>query len=488
MEFEHTLPEWKNEGKEPTDALKTSGFQKGDRPAATIFNWFWATTAKAITELQSKVSTISGSSGGGMVGTEEEMNDNYIPDPDIYYMDNCTVALSTTDEGKTKLTMTPIDTTKRMYCYFYLDTSLKSTSTVLYSNSLSTASGGIAMNISGGEPTDYINGLPSGVVTFNNTADYHSTGGYHETSGSLTINGESSSYYMFGVGNTSIDFNTTAAEDGTMTTKVSATKDSYTLESDNFVFTNNVNPQDGLACIYVNTHDLYDESTSESTLFPLSDPVTVTIDGKITLCDGMTLGEAVDEVIEYVPEASSIAVDCSVGLSNDNKTATLIPDHDYNTEARVYAFLNHSGVEIENNESFTLTLSGQSANLGLLSLYWGDESYPITEELTSKPDPTKTLFAIHTTDSENYTVYVNGTAQAPAGYSNTTFTFQKYGDGAYWDISYTGADGSEKFAGLNLSTTQTLFSGSVLLWSEATPSMGSQLELSATTSSGTWSL
>lgn len=55
MDFEHSLPEWENEGTEPSASLKQSGFKGGYRPPAAVFNWFWSKVIKAITELQTKL-------------------------------------------------------------------------------------------------------------------------------------------------------------------------------------------------------------------------------------------------------------------------------------------------------------------------------------------------------------------------------------------------------------------------------------------------
>ena len=55
MDFENKIPEWKNEGAEPSENLKTSGFSGGWKPPATVFNWFFAKVTKAITELQTKM-------------------------------------------------------------------------------------------------------------------------------------------------------------------------------------------------------------------------------------------------------------------------------------------------------------------------------------------------------------------------------------------------------------------------------------------------
>ena len=58
MNFNHIIPEWKNTGTEPSDSLKNSGFAGGMRPPAAVFNWFWAKARNAITELQTKLSTV----------------------------------------------------------------------------------------------------------------------------------------------------------------------------------------------------------------------------------------------------------------------------------------------------------------------------------------------------------------------------------------------------------------------------------------------
>lgn len=50
--------EWSNTGTEPSSTLKTNGFAAGYRPPAAIFNWFWSKTMKAITELQTKLSSV----------------------------------------------------------------------------------------------------------------------------------------------------------------------------------------------------------------------------------------------------------------------------------------------------------------------------------------------------------------------------------------------------------------------------------------------
>lgn len=55
LDFNNKIPEWKNEGIEPTDELKEKGFTGGYKPPATVFNWFWCKVQKCITELQTKL-------------------------------------------------------------------------------------------------------------------------------------------------------------------------------------------------------------------------------------------------------------------------------------------------------------------------------------------------------------------------------------------------------------------------------------------------
>lgn len=65
MAFNYTFPEWKNKGTAPSEALRNAGYQKGEQPPADVFNWFWAQTMAAITELQEKVAVLENSSSGG---------------------------------------------------------------------------------------------------------------------------------------------------------------------------------------------------------------------------------------------------------------------------------------------------------------------------------------------------------------------------------------------------------------------------------------
>ena len=66
MSFINKMPEWKNEGTEPSEELKSKGFTQGYKPPAGVFNHFWSLVTKAITELQNKVFL---KSGGKMTGS-----------------------------------------------------------------------------------------------------------------------------------------------------------------------------------------------------------------------------------------------------------------------------------------------------------------------------------------------------------------------------------------------------------------------------------
>ena len=57
MDFNNQFPEWQNQGTEPSEELKTNGFQGGYKPPAGVFNWFWSKVMTAITEIQSKLSS-----------------------------------------------------------------------------------------------------------------------------------------------------------------------------------------------------------------------------------------------------------------------------------------------------------------------------------------------------------------------------------------------------------------------------------------------
>ena len=59
MDFENKMPEWKNEGTEPSTELKTNGFKGGYKPPAAVFNYMWALICKAITEIQNSLSKVN---------------------------------------------------------------------------------------------------------------------------------------------------------------------------------------------------------------------------------------------------------------------------------------------------------------------------------------------------------------------------------------------------------------------------------------------
>ena len=58
MDFEKKMPDWENEGTEPSAELKTNGFQGGYKPPAGIFNWFWSLITNAIKEIQENLSNV----------------------------------------------------------------------------------------------------------------------------------------------------------------------------------------------------------------------------------------------------------------------------------------------------------------------------------------------------------------------------------------------------------------------------------------------
>lgn len=60
MDFNHKIPDWQNEGAEPSAELKASGFSGGWKVPATILNWLFSKVSKAVTELQTKLSGHAG--------------------------------------------------------------------------------------------------------------------------------------------------------------------------------------------------------------------------------------------------------------------------------------------------------------------------------------------------------------------------------------------------------------------------------------------
>lgn len=83
MDYENVMPEWGNEGAQPSDDLVSNGFQGGYKPPASIFNWFWSLVSKAITELQKlfsvRLDPIPATYTGDTTNSEGEItNCNYV--------------------------------------------------------------------------------------------------------------------------------------------------------------------------------------------------------------------------------------------------------------------------------------------------------------------------------------------------------------------------------------------------------------------------
>ncbi|MCD8089929.1 MAG: hypothetical protein LUD81_04800 [Clostridiales bacterium] len=57
LNFENEVDKWQNEGTEPSDELKESGFTAGYKPPAGVFNWFWNKMTACVSEIQSLLST-----------------------------------------------------------------------------------------------------------------------------------------------------------------------------------------------------------------------------------------------------------------------------------------------------------------------------------------------------------------------------------------------------------------------------------------------
>ena len=65
MEWVNKPIQWDNEGTEPSDTLKASGFSGGYKPPAGVFNAFLNRTQKCIEELQTAVA--EGAGGGSLI-------------------------------------------------------------------------------------------------------------------------------------------------------------------------------------------------------------------------------------------------------------------------------------------------------------------------------------------------------------------------------------------------------------------------------------
>lgn len=70
--------QWDNEGEEPSDNLKTNGFQAGQKPPASIFNHQWHKTEECITQLQDVVDTATEKLDGIEEGANKTVVDTTI--------------------------------------------------------------------------------------------------------------------------------------------------------------------------------------------------------------------------------------------------------------------------------------------------------------------------------------------------------------------------------------------------------------------------
>lgn len=93
MAFNNIFPEWVNKGTEPSEDLKNIGYQKGDLPPASTFNWFWAKTMDAITELQEKVEALE-NSGGTLLVTITKQSASSGMNWDLYINDSIVKSIS----------------------------------------------------------------------------------------------------------------------------------------------------------------------------------------------------------------------------------------------------------------------------------------------------------------------------------------------------------------------------------------------------------
>ena len=62
MTFNKQMPNWENEGAEPSSSLKQSGFSGGNKLPANIVNFFISLFSKAIAEIQTKLSNVDNTS------------------------------------------------------------------------------------------------------------------------------------------------------------------------------------------------------------------------------------------------------------------------------------------------------------------------------------------------------------------------------------------------------------------------------------------
>lgn len=58
IEWQNTPTQWQNTGVEPSDTLKTNGYNGGDRPAADTFNHIFNNNYKCISEIQTQIENL----------------------------------------------------------------------------------------------------------------------------------------------------------------------------------------------------------------------------------------------------------------------------------------------------------------------------------------------------------------------------------------------------------------------------------------------
>lgn len=57
MGLKKEIPNWKNEGIEPSENIKSDGHKAGVKPPASLFNWFWFSVSEFLSEIKERVYT-----------------------------------------------------------------------------------------------------------------------------------------------------------------------------------------------------------------------------------------------------------------------------------------------------------------------------------------------------------------------------------------------------------------------------------------------
>lgn len=74
IDFENTPTKWQNKGTEPSDDLKSNGYQPGYKPPAQVFNYLQNNTSECLSELQTKLSDLDGDVIKGVKGNGSTIN------------------------------------------------------------------------------------------------------------------------------------------------------------------------------------------------------------------------------------------------------------------------------------------------------------------------------------------------------------------------------------------------------------------------------